>query len=481
MTSERSALKERDRLDDSPRTVSVSNGAELASALRSAKAGQTIALADGVYRSPNGQFTATIPGLTLRATNPHKARLTSDLVLRGSDQRADRLFLDRSSVRIAGDRVQLSNSRIFGTEGTAVSISKGVDVRVAYNELFGIRGKGISIGPDPRNPEALQRPRIDHNYIRDFVGERNGESYAGIKVGETLTHSDISVKAIVEYNLVSNLDLVHSAVSIKSSDNVIRYNTLLDSKGGIVNRHGERNRLEGNWVENSLGIWIRDEDNIAAGNKVIRSHGIGLRVMAGTVDPNSRQKGYPYAASTTLIRNDTDRLIVGFGWGNHRLPAVGTRIIGNQGAKPEITKLARSTVTAATGGEAPKAIRMDLSDVGPRVGRKRIGSELDDPKNGTSPASVPSFEGHGRRSQHSRHARLAMAVDRIREWDKAVALPEHRSGLGSTRAYRAHHAIAAFAPREGVNGRLSGERPHSRKEAVLASGSDHRRRRLGTT
>jgi hypothetical protein len=379
--------------------VTVSNGAQLAQALAQVRAGQHIQLEDGVYSAPGGRFDLKISGtvgapIVIEAKNPLQARLTSDLRLSGSDQIASGLVFDGVEAEIAGDRSRITGSRSQNVDGIAITITRGHDTRVDHNELVGLHGRGISIKPSTANPQALLQPRIDHNWLHDFAGTRHDlESHAAIQVGQTLTHSDIAIGAIVEANLMERIYQCHSVISVKSSDNVIRNNTLLGSAGGIVNRHGERNLYEANWIEGARGMWIRDEDNVLIGNKIKDSAGYGLRILAGNVDPNSKQKGYPNAVNTVLIGNEVDRLIVGYGYSSAHIPARGTVIEGPQGAKVEI-RMAQGTVELPNASvEVPEAVRLTRADVGPGAIASGVASLSDPPASvalGSSHASEPS-------------------------------------------------------------------------------------------
>lgn len=370
--------------------VRVSNGADLARALATAKAGQHIVLADGIYHAPGGKFEVKASGtqgapIVIRAESALGARLTSELRLSGDDVIASGLLMDGAQVELSGDRARLTGSRSQNHDGIAVLISGGTDARVDHNELVGLGGRGISVKPSPGNPEALLRPRIDHNWIHDFTGTRNVGTHSAIQIGQCLAHTDCSVQAIVEHNLIEGIDQVHSVISVKSSDNVIRANTVLDSAGGIVNRHGERNLYEANWIEGARGMWIRDADNQVIGNTIVDSGGFGLRVLAGNVGADSRQKGYPNAVDTVLIGNDLDRLIVGFGWNSARIAAQGTVIEGSQGAKVQ-TGMAQGTVQLPNASvEVPKAVRLTRADVGPAA----VGTEVASGPGAGAPTSRP--------------------------------------------------------------------------------------------
>ena len=112
------------------------------------------------------------------------------------------------------------------TDGIAVLVSRGVDTRVDHCELDGVKGRGISIKPDPARPDALLRPRIDHHWLHDWAGEPGANVHEPIQIGQTLAHTDIPVGAIVERNLLERVSVDSEAISIKCSDNIVRGNTL---------------------------------------------------------------------------------------------------------------------------------------------------------------------------------------------------------------------------------------------------------------
>ncbi|MEL7426261.1 MAG: chondroitinase-B domain-containing protein [Bacteroidota bacterium] len=90
-----------------------------------------------------------------------------------------------------------------------------------------------------------QHDRIDHNYFRNN-GPRAVNEQESIRIG----WSEMSLSSgytIVEHNLFEDCDGDPEIVSVKSCDNIIRHNTFLASYGTLSLRHGNRNRVEGNY------------------------------------------------------------------------------------------------------------------------------------------------------------------------------------------------------------------------------------------
>lgn len=90
-----------------------------------------------------------------------------------------------------------------------------------------------------------QNDRIDHNHFRNN-GPRAVNEQESIRIGWS-NMSKSSGYTIVEYNLFEDCDGDPEIVSVKSCDNVVRHNTFLRSYGTVSLRHGNRNRIEGNY------------------------------------------------------------------------------------------------------------------------------------------------------------------------------------------------------------------------------------------
>ena len=93
--------------------------------------------------------------------------------------------------------------------------------------------------------DQSQYDRIDHNYFKNN-GPRAVNEQESIRVG----WSDMSKSSgftTVEYNLFENCDGDPEIVSVKSCDNIVRHNTFKGCYGSVGLRHGNRNRIEGNY------------------------------------------------------------------------------------------------------------------------------------------------------------------------------------------------------------------------------------------
>lgn len=90
-----------------------------------------------------------------------------------------------------------------------------------------------------------QFDRIDHNYFKNNSPRATNEQES-IRIGWS-EMSQSSGYTTVEFNLFEDCDGDPEIVSVKSSDNIVRHNTFLKSYGTLSLRHGNRNRIEGNY------------------------------------------------------------------------------------------------------------------------------------------------------------------------------------------------------------------------------------------
>lgn len=111
---------------------------------------------------------------------------------------------------------------------------------------------------------------VDHNffgYREKFSPGNNAET---IRIGDSST-SQYSSQTSITKNFFYRCDGESEIISIKSCDNVIEENTVYESQGGVVCRHGHRNVIRnnffiGNNVSNCAGIRVINEGHRIYGN-----------------------------------------------------------------------------------------------------------------------------------------------------------------------------------------------------------------------
>jgi parallel beta-helix repeat protein len=266
-------------------------------------------------------------------------------------------------VRLTRNVVQLTSS-----SGNWVTVT-GNDVEVDHNTFQNKSTEGVFLQISGHGDSAMaQRTRVHHNYFHDhtFSGDNGGES---IRLGYSYRQLS-SANATIEYNLFERANGDSEAISVKSSDNTVRYNTIRDSRGSIVLRHGNRNLVEGNlMLGNTAGIRFYDNDHVIINNVIQGGTG---QIIAGSGDVADDTTG-----STAHAR--PDRVLVVFntvmssinpllqvGQGTDRLGpnqctfADNIFVGGGSGALLDIDEGTGLTwqgniVWAGTGGNAPSA------------------------------------------------------------------------------------------------------------------------------
>jgi parallel beta-helix repeat protein len=291
----------------------VSSIAQLQSAADAAQPGDRIELTDGAYTT-TGSITLRRSGtsstpVTIAAQHVGKAEIrgSNGFSFADSDYVTVEGFRLRHSggfsvpagshhVRITRNVVQLTSS-----SGNWVTVT-GNDVEVDHNTFQNKSTEGVFLQiSGPGDSAMAQRTRVHHNYFHDhtFSGDNGGES---IRLGYSYRQLS-SANATIEYNLFERANGDSEAISVKSSDNTVRYNTIRDSRGSIVLRHGNRNLVEGNlMLGNTAGIRFYDNDHVIVNNVIQGGTG---QIIAGSGDVADDTTG-----STAHAR--PDRVLVAF-------------------------------------------------------------------------------------------------------------------------------------------------------------------------
>ncbi|MGH3713056.1 MAG: chondroitinase-B domain-containing protein [Micromonosporaceae bacterium] len=311
------------------RVIPVSSIAELQSAANQAQPGDRIELADGVYTT-TGAIRLTRSGtpsapITIAAANVGRAEI------RGSAgfalQAIDRVVLSGFrlthqgglSIPDGADHVRFTRNvvRLPGTVGNWLTVV-GNDAQVDHNDFRYKSTQGVFLqvtGPGER--EMAKRTWVHHNYFADhtFTGSNGGES---IRLGYSSRQLS-SAYAVIENNLFERADGDSEAISVKSSDNTVRHNTLRDSRGSIVLRHGNRNRVDGNlMLGGSSGMRFYDNDHVLVNNVIQGGNGQIIAGSGTVADDTSWSTAHArpdrvLVAFNTVVGNRTALLQVGQG------------------------------------------------------------------------------------------------------------------------------------------------------------------------
>jgi poly(beta-D-mannuronate) lyase len=94
--------------------------------------------------------------------------------------------------------------------------------------------------------QVVQYNQIDHNYFHD-IQYGGGNGWETIRMGLSSLAPSKGFNTI-ELNLFRATAGDPETISIKASDNVLRYNTMRFNPGELVLRHGNRNQVYGNYI-----------------------------------------------------------------------------------------------------------------------------------------------------------------------------------------------------------------------------------------
>jgi poly(beta-D-mannuronate) lyase len=149
--------------------------------------------------------------------------------------------------------------------------------RIDHNDLGPVNANANMLEVDGTGMESPLTPgnvsqynRIDHNHFHE-VNNTGGNNWETLRIGRSWQGPTKGFN-VVEQNLLVKTTGDPETISLKSSDNIVRYNTLSNVNGEITSRHGNRNQIYGNYViGGSRGMRIYGADHRIYNNYVAAS------------------------------------------------------------------------------------------------------------------------------------------------------------------------------------------------------------------
>lgn len=341
---------------------------KVSAAIRKASPGDTLVIADGVYRDVRLALQAAGDPehpIVVRAQTPGKVIIEgcSDLRIAGSGIVVSGLWFRngcsptgsvieyrQGSRHATGCRVTQCvidgfNPGSRQTKGNWVQLY-GHNNRFDHNTVVGKYNEGVTVAAI-LNGTDRQHHRIDHNYFgpRPVYGSNGAET---IRTGNSFT-SHTSSFIVIEDNYFDRCSGEVEIVSVKSGDNIIRRNTFFECEGGVALRHGDRNTVEenlfiGNGKPNTGGVRV-----INKGHRIRRNCFSGLAgrrsfaplaVMDGVPDsPDYRYHPVTDVQITDNTFDDCTSILFGLGRDFERT------------VPPEGVLFARNRINASRDGE----------------------------------------------------------------------------------------------------------------------------------
>ncbi len=255
--------------------VNVANQTQLSTALGNAVAGDEIILANGNYSAfkVRRKYGTPEKPIIVRAQNPLGAVFNSgQLELEFTDHITfkDFKFTFSTNIKLRGTEHNRLTRNLFEFNETGLTdldwISMGTGGshhnRIDHNEFKNKSTLGNFIVLVGDNGQVSQYDLIDHNYFFN-LGPRAVNEKEAIRLGDS-SLSRSSGFTTLEYNLFEQCDGDPEIVSIKTNDNIVRYNTFRRSMGALTARQGDRSLLYGNFF---LGENVADTGGIRAYGK----------------------------------------------------------------------------------------------------------------------------------------------------------------------------------------------------------------------
>jgi poly(beta-D-mannuronate) lyase len=312
--------------------IKVKNVAEFNKAVSNAKPGNTIVLADGIWKDTElvfkGKGTKEQP-ITLKAEENGKVILSGLSNLRisgeylivkglvfknGYTPTTEVISFKTSSTELANN-CRLTETVIDNFSNPERQESDywigvyGKNNRIDHNHFEGKRNVGVTMAVRLTSVESQENfHQIDHNYFgpRPILGSNGGET---LRIG-TSHYSLTKSNSLVEYNYFDRCNGEVEIISNKSGYNTYRYNTFFESQGTLTIRHGRGNTVDGNLflgnnVPNTGGIRVINEDQTVTNNVLIDLAGYRFRsaltIMNGV--PNSPINRYNSVDNAKIENN----------------------------------------------------------------------------------------------------------------------------------------------------------------------------------
>ncbi len=310
----------------------VGNQEELNQAISAAQPGETIIMANGVWRDTEIVFKGvgqTDKPITLTAEDPGKVLIegqsylelsgeylvVSGLVFQNGYTPTSTVISFRTSSDELANNCRVTNCVIRDYsnperfESDFWVLMYGKNNRFDHNSLMGKRNLGVTMAIRLNTEESRENNHIvEYNYFgpRQILGSNGGETF---RIG-TSHYSRTYSNSIVRGNYFDRTNGEHEIISNKSCGNEFRDNVFFECQGTLTMRHGhhtlvENNYFLGNRKPNTGGIRIINEYQTVRKNYLYGLTGYRFRgalvIMNGV--PNSPINRYNQVVDSHMQNN----------------------------------------------------------------------------------------------------------------------------------------------------------------------------------
>jgi len=332
-----------DEIPPSLRIVEVSSIDSMMSAITKAKPGDHIILQNGVYDTTNWLNEHEAKNMLVRGIYGNdaapiviQAETVGGVVLVGS---GGFRFSDVAYLIISGFKFNHSQDSSESTDDSAIQCKLCKFVRFTRNEFALETTTNIHSDWLQITSGLSEHNRIDHNTFRNkhtlgvflfifggkdgvakytlvdhnyFFDQSNKAGNGGecIRIGNSAQGLK-SAFTTIEYNLFEQCNGDSESITVKSSDNLIRWNTFNNNHGSLTFRHGNNNVADGNiFVNGQGGIRVYGHDHKIINNYFENNVGTGVRktlvVGTGTIDTDlSRSNNEHSQPQNILVSHNT--------------------------------------------------------------------------------------------------------------------------------------------------------------------------------
>ncbi len=274
--------------------ILVASLSALKGAISRAEPGDTILLKDGVYTT-SSQITVKRGGaagkpVTIAAEHDGGAEIAGSSGFTISEPAEHVVIYGFKLTHAAGKntvaagtqhvRFTRNTFRCAG-DGSYLSIS-GDDVQIDYNDFAEKNTAGAMVAIGGTGGQVARRVWIHHNYFHDLT---SGVATPAEMIRFGLSNSALSTgKGVVEHNLFARCRGESELISNRSSGNIYRYNTFLDSPTAKFSlRHGNDCEVYGNIFKNTEGLRLFGDRHQVYSN-YFEGNYIGINLGNGSVD-----------------------------------------------------------------------------------------------------------------------------------------------------------------------------------------------------
>lgn len=304
---------------------------EVTSCLKAAQPGDQIYIKDGLYKNVQLKWTGTgtqKAPITIEALNPGKVKIEGRSTLRIAGEWlsiSGLYFTDGYTPK--GSVIEFRNNKEFANhcrltncvinnfnpsrrdQANSYILLYGRHNRIDHCSFTGKLNLGVTLSVILNDEHCLRNHhQIDHNYFgeRPVYGSNGAET---IRVG-TSQQAYTSSNTIIENNLFERCSGEVEVISIKSCDNIVRNNVLLECEGVIALRHGRNNTVNnnlfiGHGIRNTGGIRVVDSGHQIHDNMLVGLTGSRFFSALGVMDavPNSLPNRYCQVKDVKIYRN----------------------------------------------------------------------------------------------------------------------------------------------------------------------------------